>query len=284
MFIMSRTEGNRWHASSKMLAMGIKTSLENQVAIVTGAGRGIGQAIALELASQGAKVAICARSEPPLLEVKSTIEALGGACFASSCDVKNESDIGRFVTEASVQLGSIDILVNNAGIYKTAPVQGHPLDLWQDILATNLTGAMLFCRAVLSEMIERKRGRIINISSISGRVGEIWGSAYSASKFGMIGLTQSLALEVAKEGITVNAICPGWVSTELAVAQLKDEEYCKLNSMDPKDALSNACFSIPQNRFIEPGEVAALVAFLSSDGARGITGQSLNICGGMSLQ
>ena len=132
-------------------------------------------------------------------------------------------------------------------------------------------------------MIELNWGRIINISSVSGKVGEIWGSAYSASKFALIGFTQSLSLEVARNGITVNAVCPGWVDTEMAKGQLEDPQWCKLNSVDPSESLSNACFSVPQMRFIEPSEVAALVVFLASVAARGITGQSINICGGLSL-
>jgi ketoreductase len=132
-------------------------------------------------------------------------------------------------------------------------------------------------------MVERGWGRIINISSISGKTAEIWGSAYSASKFGMIGLTQALALEVARHNITVNAVCPGWVLTEMATEQLQDPQYCELTGSDPKDAIANAAYSVPQQRMIEPEEVAALVAFLASDRARGITGQAINICGGLSL-
>jgi ketoreductase len=259
-------------------------ALKGRVAIVTGASRGLGKAIAKELARQGATLGVCARSAEQLSVTQSEIKQLGSQCLAATCDVRNEAEIASFVAYIKSHFGSVDILVNNAGVYKTEPVASHTLGLWQEVIETNLTGAMLFCRAVLETMTEKKWGRIINISSVSGRTGEIWGSAYSASKFGLIGLTQSLALEVAAGGITVNAVCPGWVFTDMTKEQLQDPEWCKLNGVSPEQALANASFGVPQNRFIEPEEVAALVAYLGSDAARGITGQSINICGGLSLQ
>src|SRR5262249_41921101 len=181
------------------------------------------------------------------------------------------------------RLGTPDILVNNAGIYKTEPVRGHSLEIWQEIIDINLTGALLTSRCVLDGMIEKGWGRIINISSISGKSGEAFGAAYSASKYGLIGLSQSMALEVARYGITVNAVCPGWVSTEMAVEQLTDQRWCKLNSLEPSESEEIARLSVPQERFISPEEVAELVAYLCTDSARGITGQAMNICGGMAL-
>lgn len=258
--------------------------LGGKVALVTGGSRGIGKAIALELARRGAKIAICARNEPQLKAAEQELTALGATCLASTCDVRDERSILRLLDSVRTELGTVDVLVNNAGVYRTEPLQSHSLEVWQEVMETNLTGAMLFCRAAVNTMIESGWGRIINISSISGRVGEIWGSAYSASKFGMIGLTQSLALEVARHGITVNAICPGWVQTEMSSDQFKDPEWCNLTGTTPEEAMSTAAFAVPQNRLIEPDEVAALVAFLASESARGITGQSINICGGLSLQ
>jgi NAD(P)-dependent dehydrogenase (short-subunit alcohol dehydrogenase family) len=259
--------------------------LHGRVAVVTGGSRGIGKAIALELANRGAGVAICARNEHLLSNTRKDLEKAGARVFAQVCDVRNEQSVSEFVERVKHALtGRIDILVNNAGVYRTEPVEQHSLEIWSEVLETNLTGSMLFCRAVLSGMIQQNWGRIINISSVSGRTGEIWGSAYSASKFGLIGFTQSLALETATKGLTVNAVCPGWVATEMSRTQLEDPNWCKLNSMEAKDAQDTACFAVPQNRFIEPDEVASLVAYLASESARGITGQSINICGGLSLQ
>lgn len=260
-------------------------TLDGRVAIITGASRGIGKAIAIELGRRGAAVAICARTQEALEAISGELQGMQIPFLAQPCDVRNAGSVADFVNSTLERFnGRLDIVVNNAGIYKTSPVENHPLGLWTEVIETNLTGAMLFCRAVLPAMKSRNFGRIINIASISGRTGEIWASAYSASKFAMIGLTQSLALETARHGITVNAVCPGWVATEMSKQQLEDENWCKLNSMSPESAASNACFAVPQNRFIEPEEVAHLVAYLAHEQARGITGQSINICGGLSLQ
>jgi NAD(P)-dependent dehydrogenase (short-subunit alcohol dehydrogenase family) len=262
----------------------VNAELKGKTALVTGGSRGIGKAIALELARRGANVAICARSEEHLKSAQVELKSLSNDCLASVCDVRNAESVSKLVQRVREELGPISILVNNAGIYKTEPLQTHSTEVWHEVLDVNLTSVMLMCRAALGDMTTAGWGRVINISSISGRTGEIWGSAYSASKFGMIGLTQSLALEMAKHGITVNAVCPGWVATEMALEQFNDPEWCNLTGTTPEDAMSNACFAVPQNRLIEPEEVAALVAFLASESARGITGQSINICGGLSLQ
>jgi NAD(P)-dependent dehydrogenase (short-subunit alcohol dehydrogenase family) len=162
-------------------------------------------------------------------------------------------------------------------------VEGHDLDVWRRTLDTNMTSAMVASSLVLPEMVTRKWGRVINISSISGKAGEAFGAAYSASKFGLIGLTQSMALEVARFGVTVNAVCPGWVATDMAFSQINDPQWCQLNNLPPAESLDIARLSVPQERFIEPGEVASLVVYLSTDDARGITGQAINICGGLSV-
>lgn len=258
--------------------------LRGKVALVTGGSQGIGKAIALELGRQGAKIAICGRNEERLRPAESELRSAGIDCLTAACDVRNEQAVDKMSEQICSEFGPVSILVNNAGLYRTEALQAHTTIGWQEVLQTNLTGTMFVCRALVGGMIGAGWGRVINISSISGRVGEIWGSAYSASKFGMIGLTQSLALEVAKNGITVNAVCPGWVATDLASKQLADPQWCNLTGTTPEEAAANACFAVPQNRLIEPEEVAALVAFLASDAARGITGQSINICGGMSLQ
>jgi 3-hydroxybutyrate dehydrogenase len=257
--------------------------LNDHTAVVTGASRGIGRALALAFANAGAGVALLARNQDALAALAEEIGDSGGKCVAIRCDVCREDEIKTAFEQLTKRLGQPDIIINNAGIYAAYPLKEQETTSWNEILQTNLTGAMMVTRTALAAMIEHGWGRIINISSISGKTGESFGSAYSASKFGMIGMTQSLALEVAKNGITVNAICPGWVGTEMAQSQLEDPKWCNLNSIDPLQSQAIARMSIPQERLIEPEEVADLALFLATDAARGITGQSINICGGLSL-
>ncbi|MBI4534415.1 MAG: SDR family oxidoreductase [Candidatus Melainabacteria bacterium] len=257
--------------------------LSGRVAWITGASRGIGQAIALELAGLGVSIALGSRNETLLCAVARQAAAFGVSVFSKSCNVTDEDSIEDFVRQAESSLGPIDILVNSAGIYRTEPVSRHSLSVWREIIETNLTGPLLTTKAVVDGMIEREWGRLVNISSVSGKVGEKWASAYCSSKFGLIGFTQSLALEVAKYGITVNAVCPGWVDTEMASSQLTDEAWCSLNNIPQAESIDIHRLSIPQERFIEPQEVASLVAYLCSTSARSITGQSINICGGLIL-
>jgi 3-hydroxybutyrate dehydrogenase len=259
------------------------SDLKDKTAVVTGASRGIGKAIALNLAREGANLAICARNAKLLADVKQEAESFGIKCFQQVADVSSEKAVTDFIQAAIREVGDADILVNNAGIYVTEPIANHPLDAWQQVIDTNLTGPFLLSRALIPPMVKRGWGRIVNISSISGKVAEIYGSAYSASKFGLIGLTQALALETAKHGITVNAICPGWVATDMAFNQLNDEQYLSLTDIEQIDSVDVARLSVPQMRFIDPVEVADLVNFLCSDKAKGIHGQALNICGGLSL-
>lgn len=260
-----------------------KTSFSGKLVLVTGASRGIGKAIALAFAQRGARLAIQARNKELLAATASEIQALGAEVFSQSLDLSDETAVLSSLNDLSKQFGRVDILVNNAGIYKTSPVLGHSSQLWNEVMNVNLFTAFLLCRELVPSMLAAGWGRVINISSISGKHAEMYGAAYSASKFGLIGLTQALALELADKGITVNAICPGWVNTELAQAQLSDPEWCKLNSIDRKESLEIARLSIPQMRFIEPEEVAEMAVYLAGDAARGITGQAVNICGGMCL-
>ena len=236
------------------------------------------------MAAQGATVAIVSRSLEALSQTQAEVEALTGkACPTYTCDVGEPETLESTIQSIQSLYGRLDIVVNNAGTFSATALVSQDLASWRHILEVNLTAAMRASKAALPLMIERKWGRIVNISSISGKSGEPYGAAYSASKFGMIGMTQSLALEVAREGITVNAVCPGWVDTDMARDQLNDEEWCRLNNMERQHSLENARLSVPQERFIEPSEVANLVAYLCSESARGITGQAINICGGLSL-
>lgn len=252
---------------------------------MTGASRGIGKAIALELAGDGASVALFARNQAALNQAKSEIEKFSPDtnCLAISCDLSKPNSLENAISELENKWGAISILVNNCGIYQAQEVRDHSLAVWNEIIETNLTSALRAARSVLNGMMQEGWGRIINISSISGKQGEAYGAAYSATKFGLIGLTQSLALEVATKGITVNAVCPGWVDTDMATNQLHDESWCKLNNIDITQSKEIARLSIPQKRFVEAEEVASFVAYLCSEKARSITGQAVNICGGLSL-
>lgn len=257
--------------------------LTGKLALVTGASGGIGWAIALKLAQSGATMVIQGRNQHKLNSLAQEIGAYGVKCLVQVLDVRDEPAVDSAVKAIEQEHKNVDILVNNAGIYRTAPVLGHKTADWNDILDTNLKGAFFYSRAVIGKMLESKWGRIINISSISGKTAEIHGAAYSASKFALIGLTQALALESASNGVTVNAVCPGWVDTELSRKQLSNLEWCELNSIKVEESLAVAKLSVPQGRFIETSEVAELVAYLSSNAACGITGQSINVCGGMCL-
>ena len=241
-------------------------------AIVTGATRGIGRAITLELAARGANVAFnYSKSIEQAESLKSEIEALGGKCFAAQCDVAATDSAADFVKQTQSQFGRIDYLVNNAGITRDNLILRMKEDDWDAVIDTNLKGAWNFAKAALRFMMKNETGgAILNVSSISGVVGMQGQSNYSASKAGMIGLTKSLAKEVASRKVTVNALALGLVATEMSAA-LNLEYQSKLLEM------------IPLGRFAEPGEVAKITCFLLSDDARYITGQVIQADGGMAM-
>ncbi|MBY0551049.1 MAG: SDR family oxidoreductase [Candidatus Obscuribacterales bacterium] len=259
-------------------------ALSGKVALITGGSKGIGLAIARRLSASGAAVILHARTRSELEKARAEIETSGGRCVVATVDARNEQAIQSSISALAEEFpGGVDVLINNAGIYKTSSVVDQPTEDWDNTIKTNLYGPFFYSRAVLPSMTHNGWGRIINISSISGRTGEIHAAAYSASKFGLNGFTQSLAMEVAAKGITVNAVCPGWVDTAMSREQLNDENWCKLSAVAPSESMDIARLSVPQMRFIEPSEVAELVFWLCTDAARGITGQSMNICGGMCL-
>ncbi len=257
--------------------------LADKVAVITGASRGIGRSTAEVLALAGAKVHGIARSTANLDSIKERISYRGGNFSAHACDISDFENLSEVMKEITRASGKIDILINNAGIYSVNAVRNIDLSQWSATLAVNCSAAFVATKSVLDEMIKRRFGRIIFISSISGKSAEAYGAAYSASKFGMLGLMQSVALEVASYGITSNAICPGWVDTDMAHYQINDEKWCALNAIEPNQAEEITRLSVPQERLIEPLEVAQLALYLCSDAARGITGQAMNICGGLSL-
>jgi 2-hydroxycyclohexanecarboxyl-CoA dehydrogenase len=229
--------------------------------LVTGAGRGIGRSIALRFAQEGARVALAARTEPELLETARQVEKKGGRSVAIPTDVRSVEAVASCVARAEQELGPIDVLVNNAGVFLYRPFLKLSPEEWDLVLATNLTGAANFCRAVLPGMVARRRGRIVNVSSVHGMRGDANLAAHSAAKFGLIGLTQSLAREFRAHNIAVNAVCPGSVENKV-------------------DEIGAADRQEPLQEKLWPRDVAKTVLFLASDDAAAITGVALEILGG----
>jgi NAD(P)-dependent dehydrogenase (short-subunit alcohol dehydrogenase family) len=244
--------------------------LHGKRALVTGASRGIGRAIALAFAREGAALVLGARDLAALEEVRSEV----GEATVLRLDVSDPESVAKARAEA----GEIQILVNNAGIAKSVKVLSMDDEHWQSHLDVNLTGAFRMTRAFLGPMVEAKWGRIVNIASTAGKVGFAYTAAYCASKHGLIGLTRALALEVATSGVTVNAICPGFVRTEMASRAARN--ISSKTGKTEAEATRWLESVSPQNRLIEPEEVAALAVLLASEEARGINGQAINIDGG----
>jgi len=252
--------------------------LREQVALITGAGRGIGRSIALALAREGADVAVAARSEPEIAAVRREVEGLGRRGLACVCEVTDATQVARLVQNVQEALGPITILVNNAGMAASAKTTEMDDALWERILRVNLTGTYLCTKAVLPGLLHRGSGRIINIASVGGKVGLLYSAAYCASKHGVLGFTRALALEVAGRGITVNAICPGFVETAMT-----DESIRRIVTKTGRtpDAARQALEELsPQKRLIQPEEVATVAVMLASPEARGIHGQAINVDGG----
>ncbi len=253
--------------------------LANRTALVTGAGRGIGRAIALAYAAEGAKLALTARTTSELEEVVGAIRAACGNAVAFPADLSNKSVPMKLVNDVEKTLGPIEILVNNAGVGSSAsprPVVDFDDEFWDLSLAVNLTAPYLFCKAVLPGMLARRWGRIITIASINGKIGSLHGAAYAASKHGVLGLTRTLAQEVAGQGITVNAICPGPVHTVMNDRRIEyDAKRRGVAFADQEASLT------PLGRRLEPEEIAPLAVYLASDSAAAVVGQAINIDGGV---
>lgn len=247
--------------------------LQGRVALVTGASRGIGAAIATKLAHAGADVAITARDAVSLRETAVQIEATGRRCWPAACDVTNAESIDEAVTRIEAGLGSIDILINNAGVNIPRLALDATEAEWDTILDTNLKGAFLCAQRVGPTMIEQRQGRIVNISSAAGLIPVLERVAYCTSKAGLIMLTRVLALEWAQYGITVNAIAPTFVETELAAQTL--------NRPGEREFWENA---IPLGRLATTDDVAAAVRYLASPDASFVTGEVLAIDGGLTMR
>jgi len=256
--------------------------LENRLTLITGGGRGIGRAIALAFAREGASVVVAARSLDQIEAVAKEVRASGTIAAAIACDVADAASVQRMFSQIRDQFGrGPDILVNNAGIAESATVDKTSDELWQRHIGVNLSGTFFCTRAVVPEMMASGWGRIINIASIAGKTGAPYIAAYSASKHGVLGLTRSVALEVASKGVTVNAICPGYVDTEMTSRGI--ENITAKTGKNAADALAALKRMSPQNRLVTSEEVAALALLLASEDGRGINGQAINVDGGTVL-
>ena len=242
--------------------------LNGKTALITGGGRGIGRAIALAFARQGARIAVAARTAE---QVKEVAQEIGNDAIALICDVSDPESVTRMFTEMREQLGDADILVNNAGIAESATLVTTTDELWHRHLAINLSGTFYCTRAALPAMLKHGWGRVINVASIAGKTGAPYVAAYSASKHGVLGLTRSVALEVATTGITVNAICPGYVDTDMVSRGVK--QITTKTGRTAEEALDSLKKMSPQNRLVTAEEVAAVALLLASDEGRGINGQ-----------
>ena len=252
--------------------------LDNDVAVVTGGGSGIGTAICRAFAHEGARVAVCDMDEQAAAGVAADICGAKGQARAWGFDVADRESVEKTADEIESKLGSITVWVNNAGISRVVPFLDCTDDTWDRTLSVNLKGAFIGSQTAIRKMLPRKQGVVLNMSSQSGKAGNSHYAAYCASKFGIIGLTQSLAMEFAKNGIRVNALCPGVVDTPLWDEQLED--YARKRNMKPEEVRPYMESKIPMGRLCKPEEVAAVAVFLSSDAASYITGQAVNISGG----
>jgi 3-hydroxybutyrate dehydrogenase len=256
--------------------------LENRIALITGGGRGIGRAIAIAFAQEGAQVAVAARTLEQVEGVARELDQFSTNALPVVCDVSDVGSVEKLFERVTERFGrGPDIMVNNAGIAESAPLTKTDDELWHRILAINLSGTFYCMRAALPQMIERGWGRVINIASIAGKTGAPYIAAYSASKHGVLGLTRSAAMEVAAKGITVNAICPGYVDTEMTTRGI--ENITKKTRLSADEAMKSIKKMSPQNRIVEPEEVAALALLLASEEGRGINGQAINVDGGSVL-
>ena len=242
--------------------------LEGRIAIVTGAGQGIGRAIASGMAREGASVVVAEINKENALKAQKEIEESGQKALAIPTDVSREDSVDAMVKRCVAEFGGVDILVNNAGIYPVSSVEAMTEEEWDRVIGTNLVGAYLCSRAVVTELVKRRRGRIVNISSSIGFYGAKNGAHYAATKAGLIGFTKALALELASSGVTVNAICPGITDTAQPRGHWTEEE------------LYAQAQSIPIGRIGQPQDHVGPALFLASDAGRFVTGQTLLVTGG----
>jgi len=246
-------------------------------AVVTGGGSGIGAAIAHELAAAGARVTLMGRNAERLQAQALALAALGQVDH-QTVDIGDEAS----VQAAFATAGAVDILVNNAGQVETAPLKSTSLDLWQRMLNVNLTGTFLCSREVAPGMAQRGWGRIINVASTAALTGYAYVAAYCAAKHGVVGLTRAMALELARKGVTVNAVCPGYTETEIIERAV--ETLVAKTGRSAAEALGQFAASNPQGRLIQPQEVASTVLWLAQRSSASVNGQAIAICGGETMR
>jgi len=253
--------------------------LKGQVAIVTGAGRGIGRATALELARLGADVVVAELDKAGAERTAAEVKSLGRRALALPTDVTRRADLQTMADRTLAELGRIDVLVNNAGIYRAAA----PLDVteehWDAVMSINARAVFFACQAVLPAMVKQKRGAIVSLASMAGKIGNRNNLPYNASKAAVISITKSLALAHAKDGIRVNCVCPGFVETDMWA--LVAREQGALMGMTPEEFTRQRAAQVPLGRMERPEDVAGVIAFLAGSRAGYMTGQALSVDGGL---
>lgn len=254
------------------------SDLQYKIVLITGGSGGLGQALAEAFAREETRVVIAARDGKRLSAAAEKMARNGAQVLALPCDISRRDQVQSLGNEIRTRWGDVQILVNNAGIARAVNFTDMPDDLWDDTLETNLTGAYNCCKVFLSPMLQAQWGRIINIASTTAKVGFSHVTAYSASKHGLLGLTRSLALETARAGVTVNAICPGYIDDERTRENAKI--MAEKTGKSVADILKLFAASAPQNRLIAPDEVASLALLMASERLSGMTGQAINVDGG----
>lgn len=254
------------------------SDLRYKIVLITGGSGGLGQALAAAFAREEARVVIAARDRDRLNAAAEKMAQNGTQVLALPCDISQRNQVQSLGEEIKTLWGDVQILINNAGIARAVNFSDMPAAVWDETLATNLTGAYNCCKVFLPAMIQAKWGRIINIASTTAKVGYSHVTAYTASKHGLLGLTRSLALETARAGVTVNAICPGYIDDERTRENAKI--MAKKTGKSAGDILKLFAASSPQNRLIAPAEVASLALLMASKELSGMTGQAINVDGG----
>jgi len=253
--------------------------LEGRVAMITGAGRGIGRAIAIRFAQEGADLFLCATRIETLKETQELASKYGQRVELYTVDVAEREAVKTMVEKSIELFGKIDILVNNAGIYKPSPFVDYNYEDFDRIMKVNVYGPFNVTQFVLKQMLQRQKGKVINIASTAGKWASLNQSAYNTSKHALVGMTRCIALEVATQGINVNAICPGVVETDMVSTFGK--EHAKILGVTPEEAMGFVKMRIPMGRWLQPEEISHLAVYLASSESDGMTGQSILLDAGM---